>query len=106
MDGDICKERLPWYSREGTPNLPAWSHVVGKKIGSTLCNIIRDFSCLNHLLLWIDGCALFVYSSLIYVLEVQLAKLVEMGFSEDIARTALESCGGDENAALEKLCSG
>lgn len=47
-----------------------------------------------------------MYSSLIYVLEVQLAKLVEMGFSEDIARTALESCGGDENAALEKLCSG
>jgi ubiquitin-conjugating enzyme (huntingtin interacting protein 2) len=37
---------------------------------------------------------------------LQLAKLVEMGFSEDTANSALESCGGDENAALEKLCSG
>ena len=37
---------------------------------------------------------------------LQLAKLVEMGFSEDTAKVALESCGGDENAALEKLCSG
>lgn len=37
---------------------------------------------------------------------LQLAKLVEMGFSEDIARSTLEACGGDENAALEKLCIG
>jgi len=36
---------------------------------------------------------------------LQVAKLVEMGFSEDTAKVALESCGGDENAALEKLCS-
>jgi ubiquitin-conjugating enzyme (huntingtin interacting protein 2) len=39
-------------------------------------------------------------------IQEKLAKLVEMGFSEDIARNALDSCGGDENAALEKLCSG
>jgi len=39
-------------------------------------------------------------------IQEKLAKLVEMGFSEDIARSALDSCGGDENAALEKLCSG
>nr|AXR85312.1 E2.299 [Sanionia uncinata] len=39
-------------------------------------------------------------------LQEKVAKLVEMGFSEDTAKVALESCGGDENAALEKLCSG
>eukprot|EP00249_Psilotum_nudum_P000732 c12837_g1_i1 orf=683-1267(-) len=39
-------------------------------------------------------------------LHEKVAKLVEMGFSEDIATTALQSCNGDENAALEKLCSG
>jgi hypothetical protein len=40
------------------------------------------------------------------LLTLQVAKLVEMGFSEPAAKSALESCGGDENAALEKLCSG
>eukprot|EP00850_Spirogloea_muscicola_P008565 SM000046S16346 [mRNA] locus=s46:57363:58191:+ [translate_table: standard] len=34
----------------------------------------------------------------------QVAKLAEMGFADAAARSALESCGGDENAALEKLC--
>jgi ubiquitin-conjugating enzyme (huntingtin interacting protein 2) len=38
-------------------------------------------------------------------IQEKLAKLVEMGFSEDTAKVALESCGGDENAALEKLCN-
>nr|DAD34144.1 TPA_asm: hypothetical protein HUJ06_004784 [Nelumbo nucifera] len=33
-------------------------------------------------------------------------KLVEMGFPEGLVRTTLEVVGGDENMALEKLCSG
>eukprot|EP00850_Spirogloea_muscicola_P011415 SM000071S21039 [mRNA] locus=s71:64754:66222:+ [translate_table: standard] len=37
-------------------------------------------------------------------LAEKVAKLVEMGFADAAARSALESCGGDENAALEKLC--
>lgn len=40
------------------------------------------------------------------VLIVQVQKLVEMGFPEAQARSTLESVGGDENLALEKLCSG
>ncbi|MCO5603973.1 hypothetical protein L7F22_058130 [Adiantum nelumboides] len=39
-------------------------------------------------------------------LQEKVLKFVEMGFSEDAARGALQSTGGDENAALEKLCSG
>eukprot|EP00475_Leptophrys_vorax_P015891 TRINITY_DN22272_c0_g1_i1.p1 TRINITY_DN22272_c0_g1~~TRINITY_DN22272_c0_g1_i1.p1 ORF type:complete len:193 (+),score=4.50 TRINITY_DN22272_c0_g1_i1:74-652(+) len=35
----------------------------------------------------------------------KVKKLVEMGFSEDDVIAALNKCGGDENAALEKLCS-
>lgn len=38
--------------------------------------------------------------------EEKVQKLVEMGFPEALARSALESVGGDENLALEKLCSG
>ncbi|KAJ6970837.1 hypothetical protein NC653_035191 [Populus alba x Populus x berolinensis] len=38
--------------------------------------------------------------------EEKVQKLVEMGFPEALARGALESVGGDENLALEKLCSG
>ncbi|CAI5488688.1 unnamed protein product [Closterium sp. Naga37s-1] len=38
-------------------------------------------------------------------LDDKVKKLVEMGFAEASARSALEKCGGDENAALEKLCS-
>lgn len=38
-------------------------------------------------------------------LQEKVIKFVEMGFSEDAARGALQSTGGDENAALEKLCS-
>ncbi|KAL0298128.1 UNVERIFIED_CONTAM: Ubiquitin-conjugating enzyme E2 27 [Sesamum calycinum] len=37
--------------------------------------------------------------------EEKVQKLVEMGFPEDLARTTLENVGGDENLALEKLCS-
>ncbi|KAG0453700.1 hypothetical protein HPP92_025004 [Vanilla planifolia] len=33
-------------------------------------------------------------------------KLVEMGFPEDIVRNVLKAFKGDENKALEKLCSG
>lgn len=36
---------------------------------------------------------------------VQVQKLVEMGFAEARVRSALEAVGGDENLALEKLCS-
>ncbi|PKU77747.1 Ubiquitin-conjugating enzyme E2 27 [Dendrobium catenatum] len=36
----------------------------------------------------------------------QVSKLVEMGFPEELARSVLEAVKGDENAALEKLCSG
>lgn len=36
----------------------------------------------------------------------QVQKLVEMGFPEALVRSTLESVGGDENMALEKLCSG
>lgn len=39
-------------------------------------------------------------------IALQVAKLVEMGFSEAASKSALEACGGDENAAMEKLCSG
>lgn len=35
----------------------------------------------------------------------QVKKLVEMGFAEDLARNTLEAVGGDENMALERLCS-
>ncbi|XP_075503456.1 ubiquitin-conjugating enzyme E2 27-like [Primulina tabacum] len=38
--------------------------------------------------------------------EEKVKKLVEMGFPETLVRNALESVGGDENLALEKLCSG
>lgn len=37
---------------------------------------------------------------------VQVQKLVEMGFLEALVRSTLEAVGGDENLALEKLCSG
>lgn len=38
--------------------------------------------------------------------EEKVQKLVEMGFPEALVRNTLESVGGDENMALEKLCSG
>jgi len=37
--------------------------------------------------------------------EDKVQKLVDMGFPEYLVRTALENCGGDENLALEKLCT-
>ncbi|CAA7396322.1 unnamed protein product [Spirodela intermedia] len=37
--------------------------------------------------------------------EEKVQKLMEMGFPEDLVRTALEAVNGDENLALEKLCS-
>ncbi|XP_074278395.1 ubiquitin-conjugating enzyme E2 27 [Silene latifolia] len=39
-------------------------------------------------------------------LEDKVQKLVEMGFPEALVRSTLEVVGGDENLALEKLCSG
>ncbi|XP_010908213.1 ubiquitin-conjugating enzyme E2 27 isoform X1 [Elaeis guineensis] len=39
-------------------------------------------------------------------IEEKVQKLVEMGFPEDLVRNTLESVNGDENMALEKLCSG
>ncbi|EYU32921.1 hypothetical protein ABFS83_09G067300 [Erythranthe nasuta] len=38
-------------------------------------------------------------------LEEKVQKLMEMGFPEAQVRSSLESAGGDENLALEKLCS-
>ncbi|KAL6996881.1 Ubiquitin-conjugating enzyme E2 27 [Sarracenia purpurea var. burkii] len=38
--------------------------------------------------------------------EEKVQKLVEMGFPEALVRSTLDSVGGDENMALEKLCSG
>ncbi|KAI7752325.1 hypothetical protein M8C21_014812 [Ambrosia artemisiifolia] len=38
--------------------------------------------------------------------EDKVQKLVEMGFPEGLVRSTLEAVGGDENLALEKLCSG
>ncbi|KAJ7957201.1 putative Ubiquitin-conjugating enzyme E2 [Quillaja saponaria] len=38
--------------------------------------------------------------------EEKVQKLVEMGFPEDQVKSTLEAVGGDENLALEKLCSG
>lgn len=38
--------------------------------------------------------------------KLQVQRLVEMGFAEAQVRSALEAVGGDENLALEKLCSG
>ncbi|KAJ0440542.1 putative ubiquitin-conjugating enzyme E2, UBA-like superfamily, Ubiquitin-associated [Helianthus annuus] len=37
--------------------------------------------------------------------EEKVQKLVEMGFPEDLVRKTLGAVGGDENLALEKLCS-
>ncbi|KAK6123763.1 hypothetical protein DH2020_042494 [Rehmannia glutinosa] len=37
--------------------------------------------------------------------EEKVQKLVEMGFPEALVRSTLENVGGDENLALEKLCS-
>uniref|UniRef100_K3XQC2 Uncharacterized protein n=1 Tax=Setaria italica TaxID=4555 RepID=K3XQC2_SETIT len=39
-------------------------------------------------------------------MEEKVQKLVEMGFPEDLVRSTLKSVDGDENLALEKLCSG
>ncbi|KAL6839942.1 hypothetical protein ACP4OV_029752 [Aristida adscensionis] len=39
-------------------------------------------------------------------MEEKVQKLVEMGFPEDLVRSTLKSVDGDENMALEKLCSG
>ena len=36
----------------------------------------------------------------------QVKNLVEMGFAETDVKAALAAAGGDENAALEKLCGG
>lgn len=36
----------------------------------------------------------------------QVLKLVEMGFPDALVRSTLASVDGDENMALEKLCSG
>ncbi|KAF7834058.1 ubiquitin-conjugating enzyme E2 27 [Senna tora] len=38
-------------------------------------------------------------------IEEKVQKLVEMGFAEAQVRSTLESVGGDENLALERLCS-
>lgn len=38
-------------------------------------------------------------------LQEKVNKLKEMGFSDEAVRAALEKTGGDENAALENLCS-
>ncbi|KAJ9676546.1 hypothetical protein PVL29_021855 [Vitis rotundifolia] len=38
--------------------------------------------------------------------EEKVQKLLEMGFAEASVRSALAAVGGDENLALEKLCSG
>ncbi|KAK7812754.1 ubiquitin-conjugating enzyme e2 27, partial [Quercus suber] len=38
--------------------------------------------------------------------EEKVQRLVEMGFAEAHVRSSLEAVGGDENLALEKLCSG
>uniref|UniRef100_A0A5B6YNN4 E2 ubiquitin-conjugating enzyme n=1 Tax=Davidia involucrata TaxID=16924 RepID=A0A5B6YNN4_DAVIN len=38
--------------------------------------------------------------------EEKVQKLVEMGFPEALVRSTLEVSGGDENMALEMLCSG
>ncbi|XP_027124939.2 ubiquitin-conjugating enzyme E2 27 [Coffea arabica] len=37
--------------------------------------------------------------------EEKVKRLIEMGFPEDLVRSILEAVGGDENLALEKLCS-
>ncbi|CAN0904220.1 Ubiquitin-conjugating enzyme E2 27 [Linum grandiflorum] len=37
--------------------------------------------------------------------EEKVQKLVEMGFPETVVRSTLDSVGGDENLALERLCS-
>ncbi|MFS8000615.1 putative ubiquitin-conjugating enzyme E2, UBA-like superfamily, Ubiquitin-associated [Helianthus anomalus] len=37
--------------------------------------------------------------------DEKVQKLVEMGFPEDLVRKTLGAVGGDENLALEKLCS-
>jgi len=39
-------------------------------------------------------------------MEEKVQRLAEMGFPLDLVRAALQKCGGDENMALENLCSG
>ncbi|GLJ24566.1 hypothetical protein SUGI_0469430 [Cryptomeria japonica] len=39
-------------------------------------------------------------------MEEKVSKFVEMGFDEDTARNAIQQFSGDEDMALEKLCSG
>ncbi|WOL03740.1 ubiquitin-conjugating enzyme E2 27 isoform X1 [Canna indica] len=38
-------------------------------------------------------------------IEEKVRRLVEMGFPEDLVKSTLDSVNGDENLALEKLCS-
>ena len=39
-------------------------------------------------------------------LDSSVKKLMEMGFTDEQCRKALEKCGGDENQALDALLSG
>ena len=38
--------------------------------------------------------------------DASAARLCEMGFAREQVEEALRQCGGDENAALERLCGG
>lgn len=61
----------------------------------------------SHPIVYIQDMFVFVSGGHpLFAPYVQVQKLVEMGFPEDLVRSTLKSVDGDENMALEKLCSG
>lgn len=89
-----------------------WTEAFAKAsslgIDEKVCEFLFVFLSLREMIsLWINhvkkGHFHFFKFQSCSILQVQ--KLVEMGFPEDIVRSTLEAVGGDENLALEKLCS-
>lgn len=79
--------------------------------------VINVFFFCNILVHWESGLVhaeveiLFTFSDqILQIVEshcyIQVQRLVEMGFPESSVKATLEMVGGDENMALEKLCSG
>uniref|UniRef100_A0A8R7U116 E2 ubiquitin-conjugating enzyme n=1 Tax=Triticum urartu TaxID=4572 RepID=A0A8R7U116_TRIUA len=79
-----------------------WTEAFAKSDSTGMEEKVRLSSCISctgELSIWMN-------LSNILSVRVQVQKLVEMGFPEDMVRSALMSVNGDENMALEKLCSG
>ncbi|KAG8054111.1 hypothetical protein GUJ93_ZPchr0001g33056 [Zizania palustris] len=86
--------------------MPGLNWSIGKSNGIVLCGVLfylRDYSTFSATArYWTDAFAKSTSTGM----EEKVQKLVEMGFPEDMVRSALKSVNGDENMALEKLCSG